>query len=77
MERDNEAEGVAASPGEPDQAIERLNLYPEIFNRPRRRARPRCIGIPVSRHPQTGKPPSHSATPELLQLLTSAFSSAE
>jgi hypothetical protein len=46
MERDNEGEGVAASPGEPDQAIERLNLNPEIFNRLRRRARPRCIGIP-------------------------------
>ena len=27
----------------------------------------------INHHPQTGKPPSHSATPELLQLLTSSF----
>jgi hypothetical protein len=27
----------------------------------------------IYQHPQTGKPPSHSATPELLQLLTSSF----
>ena len=26
---------------------------------------------PINHHPQAGKPPSHSATPELLQLLTS------
>jgi hypothetical protein len=25
----------------------------------------------MQHHPQSGKPPSHSATPELLQLLTS------
>ncbi len=28
---------------------------------------------PINHHPQTGKPPSHSATPELLQLLTSSI----
>jgi len=28
---------------------------------------------PINHHPYTGKPPSHSATPELLQLLTSSF----
>ena len=27
----------------------------------------------INHHPQTGKPSSHSATPELLQLLTSSF----
>ena len=28
---------------------------------------------PINHHPQTGKPPSHSATLELLQLLTSSI----
>ena len=28
---------------------------------------------PINHHPQAGKPPSHSATPELLQLLTSSL----
>ena len=28
---------------------------------------------PINHHSQTGKTPSHSATPELLQLLTSAL----
>src|SRR5271166_3925790 len=27
-------------------------------------------GVPINHHLQSGKPPSHSATPELLQLLT-------
>jgi hypothetical protein len=28
---------------------------------------------PINHHPQTGKSPSHSATPELRQLLTSSL----
>jgi hypothetical protein len=28
---------------------------------------------PINHHPQTGKPPSHSATPELPELLTSSL----